>query len=182
MPFGLWARTDPRNHELDQVQIPWEGAISGKWLPIVKYRDFLLWAVRKRLKRSICHMGCGLGWAEGSTSSIIFARWRQCTRRHSAVSCTKMAELIDLPFGLWTLVGWRKHKFNRIRHVATKFLHGKADWRHLANTIEPPICGGDAVLCQTTLTQVTLIRAGRGKGRCSAFPLESVGGARNDCG
>ena len=27
-----------------------------------------------------------------------------------------------------------------------------AHWRHLANTIEPPVCGGDAVLCQITLT------------------------------
>ena len=27
-----------------------------------------------------------------------------------------------------------------------------AHWRHLANTIEPSICGGDAVLCQFTLT------------------------------
>jgi len=28
----------------------------------------------------------------------------------------------------------------------------KAHWRHLANTIEPSVCGGDAVLCQITLT------------------------------
>jgi len=28
-------------------------------------------------------------------------------RRHSAISCAKMAELIDLPFGLWTW-GWPK--------------------------------------------------------------------------
>jgi len=27
-----------------------------------------------------------------------------------------------------------------------------AHWRHLANTIEPSVCGGDAVLCQITLT------------------------------
>jgi len=27
-----------------------------------------------------------------------------------------------------------------------------AHWRHLANTIEPSACGGDAVLCQITLT------------------------------
>jgi len=27
-----------------------------------------------------------------------------------------------------------------------------AHWRHLANTIEPSVCGGDAVLCQVTLT------------------------------
>jgi len=27
-----------------------------------------------------------------------------------------------------------------------------AHWRHLANTTEPSMCGGDAALCQTTLT------------------------------
>jgi len=38
-----------------------------------------------------------------------------------------MAELIDLPFGLWTLVGRRKHKFNHICQVAPMCPHGKAD-------------------------------------------------------
>jgi len=33
----------------------------------------------KRLNRSIFRLGCGRGWAEASTSSIVFARWRQCT-------------------------------------------------------------------------------------------------------
>jgi len=44
----------------------------------------------------------------------------------SAVSCAEMAEPIDLPFGLWTLVGRRKHnlKFNRIRRVAPMCPHG----------------------------------------------------------
>jgi len=27
-----------------------------------------------------------------------------------------------------------------------------AHWRHLKNTTEPPTCGGDAALCQITLT------------------------------
>jgi len=27
-----------------------------------------------------------------------------------------------------------------------------AHWRHLANTIEPSVCGSNAVLCQITLT------------------------------
>jgi len=27
-----------------------------------------------------------------------------------------------------------------------------ARWRHLANTTEPSMCGGDAALCQITLT------------------------------
>jgi len=31
MPFGLWARADPRNHELYGVMVPqWEGAILGE--------------------------------------------------------------------------------------------------------------------------------------------------------
>jgi len=112
MPFELSARFGSRNHELDMgVHIPHEkGQCWGKGLPMVKYRDFLPWAVQKRLIRSICRLGCGLGWAEGSTSSIVFARWRQCA----------------LP--MW------------------------AHCRHLTNTIEPSVCGGDAVSCQITLT------------------------------
>ena len=35
----------------------------------------------------------------------------------SAVSCAETAEPIDLPLGLWSRVGRRKHKFNRIRQV-----------------------------------------------------------------
>jgi len=33
------------------------------------------------------------------------------------MSCAKMAEPIALLFGLWTWVGPRKHKFNRIHQV-----------------------------------------------------------------
>jgi len=57
-----------------------------------------------------------------------------------------MAEPIDLPFGLWTLVSRRKHKFNRIRQVAPMRLHRRAYWRQLANTTEPSVCCGDAAL------------------------------------
>jgi len=49
-------------------------------------------------------------------------------------------------------VGRKKHKFNRICQVAPMCPHGRAHWRHLANAIEPFVCGGDAVLCQITLT------------------------------
>jgi len=73
-------------------------------------------------------------------------------RRHSDVSYAKMAEPIDLPFGLWTRVGRRKHKFSRIHQVAPMCPHGRAHWCHLANTIKPSVCGGDAALCQITLT------------------------------
>ena len=46
------------------------------------------------------------------------------------------AELIDLPFGLWTQVGRKRHNFNRIRQVAPMCRPMWAHWRHLANTIE----------------------------------------------
>ena len=47
IPFGLRIRVGPRNHVLDGVQItPGEGAILGKGTSIVKYRDFLPWAVQ----------------------------------------------------------------------------------------------------------------------------------------
>ena len=54
----------------------------------------------------------------------------------TVMSPPKTAEPIEMPFGLWTRVGRRKY-----------VLHG-AHWRHLANTIEPSLCGGDAVLCR----------------------------------
>jgi len=63
------------------------------------------------------------------------------------MSCAKMAELINLPFGLWTWVGERKHRFNRICHVAPMCPHKRAHWCHVASTIEPSVCGGDAALC-----------------------------------
>jgi len=78
-------------------------------------------------------------------------------RRHSGVSCAKMVEPIDLPFGLWTRMGPTKHKFNRIPQVSPmsphrRAHHGRAHWRHVVNTIEPHVCGGYAALCQITLT------------------------------
>ena len=44
-----------------------------------------------------------------------------------------MAEPIEMPFGLWTRVGPRKH-----------VLHRGAHRRHLANTIDPYMFGGPA--------------------------------------
>jgi len=64
-------------------------------------------------------------------------------RQHSTdttVSCAKMAELIEMPFGLWTRVGPRQ------------CVRCGARWCNLANTTEPSMCGGDAAFCQITLT------------------------------
>ena len=44
------------------------------------------------------------------------------------------------------------HNFNRICQVAPMCPHGRAHWCHLANTIKPSVCGGDAVLYQIPLT------------------------------
>jgi len=68
------------------------------------------------------------------------------------MSCAEMAEPIDLPFGLWTLVGRRKHKFSRSRQVATMCPHGRVHWRHLADTTEPSVWSDYAVLRHITLT------------------------------
>jgi len=58
-----------------------------------------------------------------------------------AVSCAKMAEPIEMLFGIWTWVGPRKH-----------VLDWDAHWHHLGNTIELSMCGGKTVCCQITLT------------------------------
>jgi len=46
--------------------------------------------------------------------------------------------------------------FEVLRDVAIAtifgFLYMGAHWRHLKNTTEPSMCGGDAALCQITLT------------------------------
>ena len=49
------------------------------------------------------------------------------------MSPAKTAEPIETPFGLWTRVGARNHVLDLSAH-----------WRHLANVIEPTMCGGDA--------------------------------------
>jgi len=51
----------------------------------------------------------------------------------TVVSRAETVEPIEMPFGLWTRVGPRKHALGEGTH-----------WRHLANTIEPSICGGVA--------------------------------------
>jgi len=49
------------------------------------------------------------------------------------LSAVKTAEQIEMPFGMWTRMGSRKH-----------VLDDGAHWRNLANTIESSMSGGDA--------------------------------------
>jgi len=52
---------------------------------------------------------------------------------NTAMSCAKIAEPIEFPFGLWTSMGPRKY-----------VLHASANWRCLGDTIEPSVCNSDA--------------------------------------
>jgi len=58
----------------------------------------------------------------------------------TAVSCAKMATPFDMPFGCG--LGWAEGSM----------CYMEARRRHLANAIEPYVWGGNALLCQITLT------------------------------
>ena len=93
MPFGLWLAW-AQGIVLGRVQIPYgKGQFWVKGVPIKRYRDFLLWAVEKRLNQSICRLGRGLACVKGSTSSIIFTRWRQCALMEGHISATWRMQL-----------------------------------------------------------------------------------------
>jgi len=50
----------------------------------------------------------------------------------------------------------------QLSQVALVCPHARAYWRHLANTIEPSVCGGDMALHQTAFT-VGIEKAQRGR-------------------
>jgi len=78
-------------------------------------------------------------------------------RSVTLVSPAKTAEPTEIPFELCTRVGRRKHRFNRIRQMAPMCPHSRVRLCHLVNTIELSVSGGDAALCQITLTASLLI-------------------------
>jgi len=102
LTFGLRTRMGPRKHTYYMGSRSSHGKEqfwAGNWRTIVKYMDTLRSSVQKRLNRSICRLGCGLEWAKGCRSSIVFAL--MCPR-------------------------------------------GRMHFRHLTNTTEPSVYGGDA--------------------------------------
>jgi len=69
------------------------------------------------------------------------------------MSCAKMAEPIDLSFGLWTRVGLEEAQVQSYSPGCANVLSlCTNERRNLANTILQSICGGDAALYQITLT------------------------------
>jgi len=113
------------------VQIPlWKGAVfRGKRRIIVKFRDILRSSVLKALSRPRCRLGCGLGWVQGIMCSME-------SRGAKGVAWQLFLAFVGLV----------------ARQVAPMCHRGRAHWRHLPNTIETSVCGGDAAFCQITLT------------------------------
>jgi len=77
------------------------------------------------------------------------------------VSPAKTAEPIEIQFGLSARMGPRNRVLDgsllqvlRDVTMATVFVFyiWGIHWRHMANTTEPSVCGGDAALFQITLT------------------------------
>ena len=63
MPFGLRTRVDPRKHVLDGAQIMYAmGQLLKERTCPGMSDDILPSAVQKWLNRSICCLGCGLGY------------------------------------------------------------------------------------------------------------------------
>jgi len=110
----------PKDHISDTgLDPPWEWTIlRGKGGPLWNIGT-LPWAMQKRLNRSRCRLLFELGWVQGTiyymgSKSPMRRRNLQgkdmpgYARPHSDVSCAKMAEPIEIPFGLWTQVGPRE--------------------------------------------------------------------------
>ena len=145
LPFRLRTRLGSRNHVLHGVQMPpWNGAIlMGKRANHCKVYGHNAVICAKTAEPIDLPFGL---WTQVGRMMHNFNRMHQvapiCPTTIFRDLC-KMAEPIDLPFGLWTPVGRRKHKFNRICQVAP-MCNYRTHCRHLANTIEPSVYGGDA--------------------------------------
>jgi len=72
-------------------------------------------------------------------------------------------------------LGWTEGSI--IRQLAPTCPHGRAHWRHLANTIEPSVCGGDAMRSYVKLLWplVTVIIKQRLTRHVSVFKLWIAG-------
>jgi len=92
--------------------------------------DTLLWAVQKQLNQSICCLGCGLGCAQGSASSIEFAK--SSTNVHK-INCIRQVALEPAPPGeyhwtvhLWWRCGLMSSYFD---HLLLLLLWRRPEWQ-----------------------------------------------------
>jgi len=180
MPFRIWTRVGrPRNRVLDGIQIaPCQGIMfRGKAVPVHVRRHYgelckdgwtdrdAVWAVDSGGPRNhVLDVGPdrpkrrGNFWGETSKQHA-----RGHAQRQSSVSCAKMAEPIEISFGLWTRVGPRNHVLDvgtdppseeaifRGKHMpgmpddTKNVLGGKQKhWRIPGEYYWTVMCGGDA--------------------------------------
>ena len=141
MPFGLTTRKGTMNHVLDAVQITqWEGAILGKIFPVVKY----IGTVFRKLCKNIWIKRDAVWDAESGgpkerpivvqiphgKGKFVGEEWHAPTcRGHSAVTCAKTAEPIEMPCGLSA----------RVRSV-----------NHVLDGVQIPVCKKSNVRGQDT--------------------------------
>jgi len=81
------------------------GNSEGERCHSVKYRDTRWSCVQKWVNWSRCHLGCGLGRAEGSISLMVFVRWCQCACckvwRHIKKNSTDGRKLFTASVNWW---------------------------------------------------------------------------------
>ena len=100
---------------------------------------FRLWA--RVVSRN--HRGSRLPHVKGR---LLWKRTRQGMPDDTALSCAKIAELIEMLFGLWTWMGTRKHVLHR--------MHIDATW--LINTTEPSACVSNAAFLSNCFDHLLL--------------------------
>jgi len=77
-------------------------------------------------------------------NTVTHSRINEAGASNAGQPC-KTTKLIEMPFGMWTLVGPRKH-----------YIRWGAHWRHLANMSESSVYSDDADFFQITLTTLVL--------------------------
>jgi len=116
MPFGLWIRVGPGNNVLDGgPDLPWEGAFFGGEGAHCKLCKQGLFSVSCACTSDPIEMPFGMLSRVDSRNHVHIGRGNfegkgmPRRRRHSKMSCAKVAEPIGMTFGLWVMEsGWPK--------------------------------------------------------------------------
>jgi len=160
----LWNRVGPRNNVLDGVQIPpYSKAIwEGKGQPVVKYREFLLWAVHKRLNRWGMDSGgtkeASVGWhalRRNVTNTIEPSMWSRdvafssLTTRGQSNLMKRQSNYFDhlllLQEGQHPLTGQRAANFRLLANQWSK-RRLVTQWCHGCRAMRRSVCNAGAVL------------------------------------
>jgi len=141
MPFGFWAWMGPRNSCVRWHPDPFVGRCSfegGKYGP--------LWSIG-----TCCHELCKNCWTDHDAIRV-----DDSGGPGNYVLDGGPAPLMGIAIlgrgGESAALSWSRCRLFGLRWVQGSMCQVGAHWRHLANTMELFVCGGDAVCCQITLT------------------------------